>query len=56
MDDSEPFVYCAFCGNEVYSDEALWVEGEPYCCDACMEADEQAQAISEAQDIGEVPD
>lgn len=45
-EDCEPHLHCAQCGDLIYEDNVVWVDGEPYCeycaeqfesCDGCGE-------------------
>lgn len=40
MDEDEPIYYCSFCGDEVISNDTIWVDGEPYCSEECASEDE----------------
>jgi endogenous inhibitor of DNA gyrase (YacG/DUF329 family) len=40
MEDDEPVYYCAYCGDEVISNDVFWVDGEPYCSEGCALEDD----------------
>ena len=47
-DEEEYIVYCDECGHDMQEEEAIWDDGEPYCCEACLakakaEADEKEE-------------
>ncbi|MHA1724034.1 MAG: LIM domain-containing protein [Promethearchaeota archaeon] len=39
MTDKENIVTCMYCGREIKEEEAIYVEGEPYCPDCYSEAE-----------------
>ncbi len=39
MADKENILICKYCGREIEEEEAIYVEGEPYCSDCYSEAE-----------------
>lgn len=38
-EEDEEYVNCAYCGDEISEDEAIYVEGRPYCEECYTEAE-----------------